>query len=214
MATFVGTVGGWRRSAGVAAASGLFAGSVLALLAVASLFLVRVMSQAVYIGVVSGLWAVFTAVLVGRFAPSARVAVAGVAGLQAGAGIVLGGLSLLGRALPEFLIVFAAQGLAVVITAAAAAQARVGLRRDPVWAGLAVGMLGGIVVLLWQLGHTGRGVLVLGAVLVAVAAVLLVRRVWHALVVIPLAAVVAVALAQVYALVPEAVDRLFPVLAG
>jgi hypothetical protein len=43
---------------------------------------------------------------------------------------------------------------------------------------------------------------------------LLVRRVWHVLVVVPVAAVVAVGLAQVYALGPAAVGSLFPVLAG
>ncbi len=43
---------------------------------------------------------------------------------------------------------------------------------------------------------------------------MLVRRAWHALVLIPLAAAVAVALAPAYALVPAAVDALFPVVAG
>lgn len=213
MATFE-VVGGWRRSAGAAASSGLFVGGVLALLAVAVVVMVRVLSQAVYVGVLSGLWAVFTAVVVGRFASSARVAVSGAAGLLAGIGIVLGLGALVLRVLPEFLVVFVPQGLVVVGAAVAAAQSRKGLRWDPVWAGLAVGMLGGVVVMLWQLGHTGRAVLVVGVVLVAVTVVLLVRRIWQVLVVVPVAAVVAVAFAQVYALVPAAVDRWFPVLAG
>jgi hypothetical protein len=57
-------------------------------------------------------------------------------------------------------------------------------------------------------------VLVAGALLVAVAVVLLARRAWHVLVVVPTASAVAFAVAQVYALVPAAFTALFPVLAG
>jgi hypothetical protein len=165
-------------------------------------------------GVISGLWSVFTAVLVGRYASSMRVALVSVACLLAVVGVALGLIASLGRMLPEFLIVFAGQSLVAVAATAAAARSRAGLRGDPVWAGFAAGLLGGLVVLLWHRGHTGRGVLVLGAVLVVVAVGVLVRHAWHALVVVPLAATVAIALAPVYALVPAAVDRWFPVLAG
>lgn len=201
-------LGGWRWSAGLAVASGLFVGGVLGLLAVGAVFVVHVMAGEVYLGVVSGLGIVFAAVVVGRFADSKWIAMAGVVGLQMGIGLVFGLLSLLVRVVPEFLVVFGAQGVVAVGAAAAAAQARM------VWAGLAVGLLGGVVVMLWELGRTGRGVLVLGALLVVVAVVLLVGRARQALVVVPVAAVVAVAVAQVYLLVPDVVHRMYPVVAG
>lgn len=204
----------WQRSAKAALSHGLVVGVALALVELAAMFAVHAVSQTTYVGLVSGLWAVFAAVVVGRFAPSVQIALAGAAGLQAGITIVIGLLSSLGRVLPQFLLVFVPQGLVVVCAAAAAAQSRAVLRSAPVWAGLAVGLLGGVVVLLWELGHTGRGVLVAGAVLVAVAVVVLVRRAWHALVLTPLAAGVAVAVAPAYALVPAAVHELFPVMAG
>lgn len=204
----VAMLGGWRWSAGVAAASGLFVGGVLAIVAVGAVFVVQVMVGHVYIGVVSGLGVVFAAVVVGRFADSTWVAVAGVAGLQVGISLVFGLLSLLVGVVPEFLVVFGAQGLVAVAAAAAAAQGRM------VWVGLAVGLLGGVVVMLWELGRTGRGALVLGTVLVVVAIALFVRRAKQALVVVPVAAVVAVAVAQVYVLVPDVVNRMYPVVAG
>jgi hypothetical protein len=51
-------------------------------------------------------------------------------------------------------------------------------------------------------------------VLVAVSAAVLIRRAWHALVLVPLAAGVAAAAAPVYLVVPSALHLLFPVLAG
>ncbi|MEV8439926.1 hypothetical protein AB0425_21335 [Actinosynnema sp. NPDC051121] len=194
--------------------SGLVAGVALALFSMAAVFFGHVVSATVFAGVASGLWNVSAAVTVGRFAPTTRVALTSVAGVQAGLAIVLGLLSLLGRALPEFLFVFAPQVVVAFGATAAAAWSRAESRFAPVRAGIAVGLLGGIVVMLWDLGHTGRGVLVAGAVLVAVAVAVLVRRAWHVLVLVPLGVAVAVALAQVYALVPAAFDELFPVMAG
>lgn len=189
-------------------------GGAVAVLGVVVTLVPNPASRAVFVGGASGLWSVFAVVAAARFAPSTRIAVSSAAGLQAGILVALGLLSLLLRALPEFLAVFVPQSLVVVAAAAAAAVSRTGSRLAPVWAGLAVGLLGGVVVLLWQLGHTGRAVLVLGAVLVAVAAVMVARRAWHALVIVPPAAVIALALAPVYGLVPAAFRALFPVGAG
>jgi hypothetical protein len=177
-------------------------------------FLPNPASQPVFVGAAGGLWSVFAAVVAGRFAPSTRIAVSAAAGLQAGILVALGLLTLVLRALPEFLVVFVPQSLVVVASAAVAGLSRTGSRIAPAWAGLAVGLLGGVVVLLWQLGHTGRAVLVVGAVLVAVAAVMTARRAWHALVIVPVATAVALALAPVYGLVPAAFRTLFPVLTG
>jgi hypothetical protein len=197
------------------AAVGLPVGGILALLEVALFaFGVHFLFQLVFISVASGLWSVFAAVVVGRFAPSMSVAVAGIAGIQAGIGVVFGLVSLPVMMLPQFLMVFVAHCLVAGGAVVAAAQSRVGARGDSVWAGLAVGLLGGVVVLLWELGHTGRAVLVLGLVLVVVAAGMLVRRAWHLLVVVPLAVVVAVALGPVYEFVPSVLGDMFPVLAG
>ena len=210
-----GVVGGGWRSTGSVASSGLLAGVASALLATAAVFFVDAVSQMVFVGVASGLWSVFAAVVVGRFASSTRIALTSVAGAQAGVAIVIGLLSLLLlRALPEFLLVFVPQVLVAGGAAVAAARSRARTRFAPVWAGLAVGLLGGIVVVLGELGRTGRGVLVVGAALVAVAAVALVRRPWHTLVLVPLGVAVALALAPVYALVPAAFHALFPVTAG
>lgn len=209
-----GVVGGGWRSTGWVVLSGWLAGVALALLSMTAVFFGHVVSEPVFAGVASGLWNVFAAVAVGRLARSTKVALTSVAGVQLGVAVVLGLLSLLGRALPEFLVLFAPQVVVALGAAAAAAWSRAESRFAPVWAGIAVGLLGGIVVMLWELGHTGRGVLVAGAVLVAVAAAGLVRRAWHALVLVPLGVAVAVALAQVYALVPAAFDELFPVMAG
>jgi hypothetical protein len=205
--------GGWRPT-GWVALSGLLAGVALALLAMVAVFFVDAVSATVFAGVASGLWSVSAAVAVGRFAPSTRIALTSVVCVQAGVAVVLGLLSLLGRALPEFLFVFAPQLLVAVGATAAAAWSRAESRFAPIWAGVAVGLPGGIVVMLWGLGHTGRGVLVAGVVLVAVTAAGLVRRARDALVVLPLGVAVAVALAPVYALVPSAFHVLFPVVAG
>ncbi|WP_143467000.1 hypothetical protein [Lentzea kentuckyensis] len=207
-------VAGWQRSARAALSHALVMGAGLALFGLATMFAVHAVSQTAYVGLVSGLWTVFAAVVIGRFAPSVRIAVAGAAGLQAGIMVVFGLVALLGRMVLQFLLVFVSQGLVVVCVAAAAAGSRAVLRSAPAWAGLAVGLLGGIVVLLWELGHTGRGVLVAGTVLVAVSAAVLIRRAWHALVLVPLAAGVAAAAAPVYLVVPSALHLLFPVLAG
>ncbi|WP_141983582.1 hypothetical protein [Saccharothrix saharensis] len=177
-------------------------------------FLPNPASQPVFVGAAGGLWGVFAAVVAGRFAPSTRIAASAAVGLQAGLLVALGLLTSVLRALPEFLVVSVPQSLVVVAAAAVAGLSRTGSRLAPVRAGLAVGLLGGVVLLLWRLGHTGRAVLVVGAVLGAVAAVMTARRAWHASVIVPSAAVVALAAAPVYGLVPAAFRALFPVLAG
>lgn len=192
----------------------LLVGLAMAVVQVPVLALVHAVSQPLFVGTVSGLWVAFTAVVVGRRALSPWGAVAGAVSLQVGLGVVSGVLALLLRVPLQFLMIFGAQTLVVVAVAAAAALSRAEVRAAPVWAGLAVGLLGGVVVMLWGLGHTGRGVLAAGVVLVVVAVVLLARRAWHVLVVAPTAVAVAFAVAQVYALVPAAFDAMFPVLAG
>ena len=189
-------------------------GLAMAVVLVPVVALVQVVSQPLFVGTASGLWAAFTAVVVGRRALSPWDAAAGAVGLQAGLGLVFGLLSLFLRFSLQFLMVFGAQTVVVVAVAVASALSRGAVRAAPVWAGLAVGLLGGVVVMLWGLGHTGRGVLAAGALVVAVAVVLLTRRVWHVLVVVPTAAAVAFAVAPVYGLVPAVFKVLFPVLAG
>jgi hypothetical protein len=197
-----------------AAVPWLLVGLAMAVVQIPALALVHAVSQPLFVGTASGLWAAFTAVVVGRRALSPWGAAAGAVSLQVGLGIVFGLLALLLRVPLQFLVVFGAHTLVVVAVAAAAGLSRAGVRAAPVWAGLAAGLLGGIVVMLWGLGHTGRGVLAAGALLVAVAVVLLARRARHVPIVVPTAAAVAVTVAPVYALVPAAFDALFPVLAG
>jgi hypothetical protein len=208
-------VSGWRWSAGWAAVLWLIVGAGLATAEVIVAFGVRAMAGVTFVLVATGLLTMFIAVVVGRLADSTPVAVSGAAGLQAGTGLVIGLLTFSMRAFPEFLVVFVPQSLVVCAVAAAAARSFLGLRHDPVWAGIAAGLLGGVVVLLWQLGHSGRAVLVVGAVLVAAAVGLLVRQARHSLVIVPLTVAVAVGVAQAYALVPMAFGELFPpVVAG
>ncbi|MFE2753669.1 hypothetical protein ACFXGA_16910 [Actinosynnema sp. NPDC059335] len=189
---------------------GLVAGLALVVAEAAVGVLAPAVARTVFVGVAAGLWSVVAAVVAGRFAPSPRVAAVTAAGLQAGVVILVA----LARAVPEFLLVFVPQALVAVTAATAAARSRAGRRADPLWAGLAVGLPGGIVVVLWQLGHTGRGVLAAGLVLVAVTAVVLSRRAAHLPVVVPFGVAVALASAPVYSLVPAAFAALFPVAAG
>lgn len=209
-----GFVADYSRRFGGPVRFGLVAGLALVVGETATGVLAPVVAQPVFVGAVAGLWGVFAAVLAGRFAPSPRVATATAAGLLAGIAILVGLAAALMRSVPEFLFVFVPQGLVALAAATAAARSRAGRRADPLWAGLAVGLLGGVVLMLWQLGHTGRGVLVAGLVLVAVTAVVLPRRATHVPVVVPVGVAVALALGPVYSLVPAAFVALFSVNAG
>ncbi|MGW4113721.1 hypothetical protein ACWEFJ_22870, partial [Actinosynnema sp. NPDC004786] len=201
-------------SAGGPGRFGLVAGLALVVAEAAVGVLAPAVARTVFVGVAAGRWSVVAAVVAGRFAPSPRVAAVTAAGLQAGVVILVGLAAALARAVPEFLLVFVPQALVAVAAATAAARSRAGRRADPLWAGLAVGLPGGIVVVLWQLGHTGRGVLAAGLVLAAVTAVVLSRRAAHLPVVVPFGVAVALASAPVYSLVPAAFAALFPVAAG
>ncbi|GGP39643.1 hypothetical protein GCM10010185_09010 [Saccharothrix coeruleofusca] len=188
-------------------------------LALGQVPLALIFEHVAVLAAVSGLWTVFAALLIGRFSRSPRVAVAIVCGVATGVGGTFFAVLLaLGRSnllyLPQVGLVAVAHGAVGVAGAFATGMAGQHHRWAGVWTGLAAGLLGGITALLWGSGSTSHGVLVIGLVLTLVALAALTRRISHLLVSAPLAVVIAVAAAPVYAAVPGLIAVLWPVQAG